>query len=51
MRTYRVLLPVEIDGIVYNFGQVVELDLERAALYAHALIAVEGDNGGHSEGH
>jgi hypothetical protein len=48
---YRVVLPVEIDGVVYNFGQVVELDLERAALYAHALITVEGENGGDSEGH
>jgi len=41
MKRYRVTLPVEIDGVVYNFGEVVELGLEDAALYAHALIAVE----------
>lgn len=41
MKKYRVTLPVEIDGVVYNYGDVVELDLEVAALYAHALIVVE----------
>jgi len=41
MKRYRVTLPVEIDGVVYNFGEIVEVELEVAALYAHALIAVE----------
>jgi hypothetical protein len=36
-----VTLPIEIDGVVYSFGEIVELSLEQAALYAHALIAVE----------
>lgn len=43
MKRYWVTLPVEIDGVVYNFGEIVELELEVAALYAHALIAVEGE--------
>ena len=43
MKRYRVTLPVEIDGVVYNFGEIVELELDVAALYAHALIAVEED--------
>ena len=41
MKRYRVTLPVEIDGVIHNFGEIVELELEVAALYAHALIAVE----------
>jgi hypothetical protein len=41
MKKYWVTLPVEIDDVVYNYGDVVELELEVAALYAHALIAVE----------
>jgi hypothetical protein len=41
MKRYRVTLPVEIDGVMYQFGEVAELELEIAALYAHALIAVE----------
>ena len=51
MKTYRVTLPIEIDGVIHNFGEVVELDLEIAALYAHALIAEkETENGGNGEG-
>jgi hypothetical protein len=48
-RKYRLMLPVEIDGVVHEYGEVVELDLETAAAYAHALIAVEEgeSNGGH----
>ncbi len=46
-RKYRVVLPVEIDGQVYEFGQVVDLELATAELYAHALIAVEeGESSG-----
>ncbi len=41
VRRYRTTLPVEIDGVVYQFGQVVELATERALEYAHALIALE----------
>jgi hypothetical protein len=46
MRKYRVTLPVEIDGKMYQFGDVVELDLETATQFAHALIAWEGDEDG-----
>jgi hypothetical protein len=38
---FRVLLPIEIEGRIYEFGSVVELDLETAKLYSHALIACE----------
>jgi hypothetical protein len=48
VKKYRVTLPVEIDGKVYSFGEIVELGLEEAALYAHALIAVEESDGGDS---
>ena len=41
MRRFRVLLPIEIDGRMYEFGSVVELDLETAGGYSHALIACE----------
>jgi hypothetical protein len=48
---YRVTLPIEVDGKFYNYDEVVELDVDAAALYAHALIAVEEKaNGGNSEG-
>jgi hypothetical protein len=41
MKRFRVLLPIEIDGRIYEFGSVVELDLETALAYSHALIACE----------
>lgn len=52
MKPYKVLLAVEIEGRIYGHGSVVELDLETAARYAHALIAVEKgeENGGNNEG-
>ncbi len=48
-RKYRVLLPIEIPGpegteevsAIYGAGSTVELDLETAKLYGHALIACE----------
>ena len=45
MKRYRVILPVEIGGRVYQFGEIAELDLETAVTYAIALIQVEeGEN-------
>jgi hypothetical protein len=41
MKKFRVVLPIEVDGRIYEFGAVVEMDLETARLYSHALIAVE----------
>ncbi len=41
MRRYRVILPVEIEGKAYGYGDVAELPMETAAEFAHALIAVE----------
>jgi len=38
---YKVLLPIEIEGRIYEFGSVVELDLDVAKEYSHALIACE----------
>lgn len=41
MKKYWVTLPIEVDGMIYNYGDTVEMNLEDAAVYAHALIAVE----------
>jgi hypothetical protein len=38
---YRVILPIDVDGTVYQHGHIVELDVETAKLYSHALIALE----------
>jgi len=40
-RKYGVVLPVDIDGRIYEFGSELELDDETAGEYSHALIAVE----------
>jgi hypothetical protein len=40
MKRYRVLLPVEIGGRVYQFGEVVELNMKTAKEYGHALSAM-----------
>ena len=40
-KTYRVVLPVDIDGRIYEYGSTIELDIETATLYSHALMAVE----------
>lgn len=38
---YRVTLPIDLtDGVVHQAGEIVELDLETATAYRHALIAV-----------
>jgi hypothetical protein len=40
MKKYRVLLPIDVDGKVYQYGQVVELDATLAKDYSHALVRV-----------
>ena len=40
-RKFRVVLPVEIDGVIYELDAVVELDVEVAIKYSHALIALD----------
>jgi hypothetical protein len=40
-RWYRVILPVEIDGRAFAYGETAELETETAVEFAHALIAVE----------
>jgi hypothetical protein len=37
---YRVLLPIDVDGKIFQYDQVVELDAETAKQYAHALVRV-----------
>lgn len=52
MKKYRVILPVEIGGVAYQFGDVIELDEATAIENCYALIAWEGeDNGRNCEGH
>lgn len=41
MAEYRVLLPVDIEGRTYQYGETVELDAATAKAYAHALVRVE----------
>jgi hypothetical protein len=45
VKSYLVLLPIEIDGKIYHRGEHIALELETAVLYGHALRAVvaEGD--------
>ncbi len=38
---YRVLLPIDVDGEIYQYDQVVELDAATAKQFAHALVRVE----------
>lgn len=40
-KRYRVILPVDIDGTIYRYGEIAVLDLETARLYSHALIVCE----------
>lgn len=40
-KRYRVTLPIDVGGTIYQFGETVELNDETAAAYAHALIAAE----------
>lgn len=47
-KPYTVTLPIDIDGRIYNYGDIVSLELEVAVQYSHALIALgegEEDNG------
>lgn len=41
MKTFRVVLPIDIDGKLFQFGQTVELDVETAKAYSHALVRVD----------
>ena len=38
---FRVLLPIDVEGRIYEFGSVVELSLETAKKFSHALMACE----------
>ena len=40
MKKFKVLLPIDVNGRIYQHGEQVELDLETAKLYSHALIAL-----------
>ncbi len=44
-KKFRVILPIDVDGIVYQHGAIVGLDVETAKLYSHALIALEEKEG------
>jgi hypothetical protein len=35
--TYTVILPFELEGRIYHYGETVELSTETAASYAHCL--------------
>ena len=50
MKKFRVLLPIDVDGRIYEFDSVVELDLEQAKEYSHALIAIEACEGEATDG-
>jgi hypothetical protein len=41
MRKYRVLLPIEVDGVRFEHGDVVQLEMQTAIDFAHALVAIE----------
>lgn len=45
MAEYRVLLPVDIEGKLYQYGETVELDAATAKAYAHALVSVDAAKG------
>ncbi|HEX4311883.1 MAG TPA: hypothetical protein VHZ25_17770 [Acidobacteriaceae bacterium] len=40
MNKYKVILPIDVDGEIYQHGAIVELKPETAMLYRHALQAV-----------
>jgi len=51
MNKYRVILPIEVNGVPRAFGDVIELDEATAIEFSFALIAWEGEeNGRQSEG-
>ena len=41
MNKFRVVLAVEIDGQMYQYGSLIDLNTETAKLYAHALVRVQ----------
>jgi len=41
MKKYTVLLPIEVNGRIYQHGETVELDDATATAYSHALIAAQ----------
>jgi hypothetical protein len=40
VKKYKVILPIEVNGIIYPFGSIVELDEKTAIDYSHALTEV-----------
>lgn len=44
-KRFRVVLPVEVAGRVYQHGEIVELDEEMAEGYIHALRALDDEEG------
>lgn len=40
-RKYKVILPFEVDGREFKYGEIAEFDIDTAAVYATSLIAVE----------
>jgi hypothetical protein len=45
-KKYTVVLPIDVDGRIYQHGSTVELDEATAKLYSHALIAQEETTSG-----
>jgi hypothetical protein len=45
VKRYRVLLAIEVDGRIYEFGETVELDAKTAWEYRHALMVACEDAG------
>ena len=44
MKKFKVLLPIEVNGRIYQHGEPIELEENTAKLYSHALIAqAEGE--------
>ena len=41
---YKVILPIEVDGKRYEYGDVAELERQTALDYAFALQQVEEEN-------
>lgn len=51
MKKYRVSLPIDVNGTIYQHGATVELDDATALLYSHALIALAEEEGEKSVNH